>query len=115
MKAIIMLVRLAGLVAIILGALLWYSANDAYLGIHIGAGFLVVTLLMLLSVFAIVKKAVLPGVIGLALAVLLPVIGFMQLPLVARAKNGVQLVHFVIALSVVGVAERLYAAIRSAE
>jgi hypothetical protein len=114
MKALIMIVRLTGLIAIILGVTLWNSGNDAYLGLHIGVGFLVVTLLMVMAVLAIMKKAVVPGVVVLVLAILLPVIGFMQLPLFTRSLHGVQLAHFAIAIAVLGLGERLYAAIRAA-
>jgi len=114
MKALIMFVRLVGLTAIILGVLLWNSGEESYLALHIGVGFLLVTLLMVLAVFAVIRKAVVPGIVAILLALLLPAIGFMQLPLSARAMGGIQLAHFVIALSAVGMAERLYASIRSA-
>lgn len=115
MKALVMFVRLAGLIAIGLGVILWNSGNESYLALHIGVGFLVVTLLLVMAVLAIIKKAVVQGVVVLVLAVLLPVIGFLQLPLFPRSTHGIQLAHFVIALSALGLAERLYAAIRAAE
>jgi hypothetical protein len=117
MKALIMFVRLVGVTAIILGAILWNSGEEAYLALHIGVGFLLVTLLIVLAVFGVIRKAVVPGVVAIVLALLLPVVGFLQLqvPLSPRAMHGMQLAHFVIALTAVGMAERLYAAIRSAD
>lgn len=112
-KALIMLVRLLGLLSIILGLLLW-SGSAKFLASHIGGGFLVSALVFVLAIIGILKKAVVPGVLGVILAVLLPVVGFKQLPLVFHSFGAIQIAHVIVALAVIGVAESLYGAIRRA-
>jgi hypothetical protein len=111
-KAFIMLVRLLGLAAIVVGGLLWMSGHEPYMGPHIGAGFCVVVLVFVMGVIALTKKAVGLGVAGILLALLLPMVGFMQLPLVPRAMGAIQVAHLAVALCIIGVAERLYSVIR---
>jgi hypothetical protein len=111
-KALIMIVRVLGLAAIVLGALLW-SGHKEYLAPHIGGGFFVAIVVLVLAVIALTKKAVVPGILGIALACLLPVVGFMQLPLTFHTLGVIQVVHIIFALGTIGVAERLYAAIRA--
>jgi hypothetical protein len=106
-----MLVRVLGLVAIVLGALLW-TGRQQYLGPHIGGGFLVSTVVFILAVLALTKKAVVPGILGVVLAVLLPVVGLKQFPLTFHTLAAIQVVHIVLALITIGVAESLYAAVR---
>jgi len=112
-KALIMLVRVLGLASIVLGVLVW-SEHQQVLGAHIGCGFLVATLVFILAVMALLKNAVLPGILGVVLAVLLPVVGLKQLPLTFHTLAAIQVIHIVFALLTIGVAERLYSAIRSA-
>jgi hypothetical protein len=112
-KVLIMLVRVLGLAAIVLGALLW-TGRQQYLSPHIGGGFFVAMVVFVLAVIALTKKAVVPGILGVALAVLLPIIGFMQLPLTSHMMGAIQVAHIIFALATIGVAERLYAAIRNA-
>lgn len=109
-----MLVRVLGLVAIVLGTLLWTTGHAPYLGPHIGVGFFVAAVVFVMSVIALTKKAVGPGIAGVVLSLLLPMVGFMQLPLVYRSLGAVQVAHIAIALTVIGVAERVYSAIQRA-
>jgi hypothetical protein len=113
-KTLVMLVRVLGLAAIVLGSLLWITGRQPYLGPHIGAGFCVAIAVFAMAVLALLRKAVVLGVAGILLAVLLPMAGFMQLPLVFHVMGAIQVAHIAIALSVVGLAERLYSAIRRA-
>jgi hypothetical protein len=113
-KVFIMLVRVLGLAAIILGSLLWVTGHESYLGPHIGVGFCVAAVVFVMAVIAMIKRAVVVGVAGLLLAILLPLAGFMQLPLRYHATGAIQVVHVCVALSVIGVAERLYSSIRRA-
>jgi uncharacterized membrane protein YvlD (DUF360 family) len=108
-----MLVRVAGLAAIILGVLLW-SDHQQFLGPHIGSGFLVALVVFVLSVIALTKKVVVPGILGVVFAFLLPVVGFLQLPLTFHTLGAIQVMHIVLALLTIGVAERLYSAIHRA-
>lgn len=112
-KALIMLVRLIGTVAIVLGVLLW-TGRPQYLGPHIGGGFFVATVVFVLALIGLMKKAVVPGILGVVLAVLLPVIGLKQLPLTFHTLGAIQVAHVVLALATISVAESLYASIRRA-
>jgi hypothetical protein len=113
-KALIMLVRVLGLAAIVLGGLLWMTGHQPYLGPHIGAGFCVAAVVFVMAVIALIRKAVVAGIVGILLALLLPMVGFMQLPLVFHTMGAIQVAHIAIALSIIGVAERLYSAIQRA-
>ncbi len=112
-KFCIMLVRVFGLVAIVLGILLW-TGRQTLLAPHIGCGFLVSIVAFVLGLIGLIKKAVVPGILGILLALLLPMVGFMQLPILFHTLGAIQVAHIVLALVIVGVAERLYAAIRVA-
>ena len=116
-KILIMLVRVLALAAIIVGSLLWTTGTTGhhpYLGPHIGLGFCVAAVVFVMAVIAMIKRAVVLGVVGLLLAILLPLIGFMQLPLVFHSLGAMQVAHIALGLSAIGVAERLYSAIRRA-
>ncbi len=108
-----MLVRVLGLAAIVLGALLW-TGRQQFLASHIGSGFCVSMVVFVLAVIAVTKKAVVPGILGVIFAFLLPVIGFMQLPLTYHTLRAIQVAHIFVALAIIGVAERLYSAIQRA-
>jgi hypothetical protein len=110
-KTLIMLVRVLGLAALILGALFW-TRRPLYLGPHIGSGFLVATVLFVLAVIALTKGVVIQGILGVVFAVLLPVVGLRQLPLTFHTFSAIQIAHVILALAAIGVAESLYAAIR---
>jgi len=69
---------------------------------------------VVMSVIAMAKGDVVLGVIGLLLAVLLPLMGFMQLPVVFHSMGAVQGIHIALAFTAIGVAERLYSTIRRA-
>ena len=113
-KVLIMLVRVLGLAAIVLGVLLWITGHQPYMKPHIGAGFCVVAAVFVMAVIALTRNAVGLGVAGVLLALLLPMVGFLQLPLVFHSLGAIQVAHIAIALSVVGLAERLYSVIRRA-
>ena len=109
-----MVVRVLGLAAVVIGSLLWFTNHRPYLGPHIGLGFCVAAAVFVMSVIAMIKGDVVLGVAGLLLAILLPFVGFMQLPLVFHSMGAIQVAHIVLGLSAIGVAERLYSAIRRA-
>jgi len=113
-KFLIMVVRVLGLAAIVVGLLLWLTGSEyrlTYLQPHIGIGFCVAAAVFVMSVLAMVRGSVVPGVIGILMAVLVPAAGFMQLPLRYRAMGVMQIVHICVALLLIGIAERLYSAI----
>ncbi len=105
----IMLVRIGAVVAIVFGALLW-TGTEKYLGSHIGVGLLISLLVFALAVLALLKKAVVPGILGVLLAFSLPVLGFAQLPLTFHTLRAIQVAHVIFAIVAVGIAERLYSA-----
>ncbi len=113
-KVLIMLVRILGLTAIVVGALLW-SGRQNLLGPHIGLGFVVATVVFVMAIIAMIRKAVVPGILGVVFAMLLPVVGFMQLPLIPHTMGAIQVAHIFLALAIIGVAERLYSAIQRAD
>lgn len=110
-KTLIMLVRLLGLTAIVIGILLW-SGRPTLFGAHIGVGFVVTILIFIMSLAALIKKAMLPGAVGLVLALLLPAVGFMQLPLTFHGWRMVQVVHVMLGLAAIGLGERLYSVLQ---
>ena len=110
-KTLIMLVRLLGLTAIVIGILLW-SGRPTLFGAHIGVGFVVTILIFIMSLAALIKKAMLPGAVGLVLALLLPAVGFMQLPLTFHGWRMVQVVHVMLSLAAIGLGERLYSVLQ---
>ena len=111
-KTLIMLVRVLGLLAIILGSLSWITGQRHYLAPHIGIGFGVAVAVLVMAVIAMAKGDVVLGVIGLLLAILLPMIGFMQLPVVFHSMGAIQGIHIALAFTAIGTAERLYSVIR---
>ncbi len=112
-KVLIMALRLLAMFSIVLGVLLWSGQN--LLAAHIGLGFLVTAILLVLALMGFVKRAIVLAVVGLVLVVALPYAGFKQLPLVfGTGVRLVQIAHVVIVLAALGVAESLNAAIRKA-
>jgi len=113
-KSLIMLVRVLGLAAIVLGSLSWLTGQKHYLGPHIGIGFCVGLVVLVMAVLAMAKGNVVLGVVGLLLAVILPFSGLMQIPVVFHSMGAAQGIHIALALTIIGVAERLYSRIRRA-
>ena len=111
-KILAMIVRVFFIVELVLGVLLT-NAHLQYLPMHMGFGFLVAICVAILAIMACVKRDFGIGVVGLIFAILLPVIGIKQFPLKFGTQIGlIQIVHVVVALAAVGVAEALHARIR---
>ena len=72
------------------------------------------TVVFVLAVMALTKGGVIPGILGIVFAVLLPVVGLKQLPLTFHTMGAIQVAHIALALAVIGVGESLYAVIRRA-
>lgn len=112
-KVLIMLVRLIALVELGLGAAIFLGKALPYMKLHIGLGFGMSFLLLLLAGVAALKKLTGPVLIGTILAFLLPYIGLKQLPInFGRAISPVQYAHVFIALAAIGAAEYIHAQIR---
>jgi len=112
-KVLVMLVRLAGVVAIVLGIAVSTGRGLPLLNAHIGLGFVVALCLLLLAIIALTRGILGLGIVGLVLAVLLPVAGFLQFPLkFGTALGATQIGHVVIVLASLGIAEALAGGIR---
>jgi hypothetical protein len=107
--------RLDGLAALVLGIVLW-NGSASQLKLHILTGFvmtLTLLLLGLLGFFARIKP-VMP-IVAIAWAILLPYIGFAQLHLLPGANHVViQVIHLLIGIGAIGVAEAVGAKIKRA-
>jgi hypothetical protein len=114
-KIIIMLVRLIALIELGLGAAIFMGKALPYLKLHIGLGFTMSFLLILLSGMAALKHLTVPVLAGTITAFLLPYIGLKQLPInFGRAISPMQYAHVFIALATIGAAEYINAEIRKA-
>ncbi len=113
-KVLVMLVRLTAVLAIIFGILL-LTGSAEYLRLHIGIGFFLTGLVVLLAILALTRGAVGPGIGGIVFAFLLPYVGLKQFPLRFGFHLGwIQISHVVVALVTLGIAEMLYGKIRRA-
>jgi hypothetical protein len=111
-KILIMLVRALALVSIVLGVLIWTGKSPDLLGAHIGMGFLITLLIVLLTILALVKRAFPVGLLGVVVAVALPWIGLRQFPLAFMHLGAIQVAHILVVVAALGISESLYAAIR---
>ncbi len=107
--------RLDGLAGLVLGIVLW-TGSMGTLRIHIITGFIMTLTLLLLGLmgfFARIKPAM--PLVAIGWAILLPYIGFAQLHLLPGASHVViQVVHLLIGLCAIGVAEAVGAQITRA-
>jgi len=111
-KILAMIVRVLFLIEIVLGVLLT-TARLQFLNAHIGLGFVVALCVALLAIMACAKRMYGIGIVGLFFAILLPITGLKQFPLKFGTSMGlIQIVHVVVALAAVGLAEALHAKIR---
>jgi hypothetical protein len=111
-KVLIMLMRALALVAIVFGIMIWLGSFPQLLPSHIGIGFLFALSLGILAIIALAKRILALGILGLAAAILLPVIGLRQFPLAFRHLGPIQVSHIIIVFAALGIAECTYAAIR---
>lgn len=112
-KVLIMLVRLIWLVELGLGISLASAKGLAYVKLHIGLGFTLALLLFILAMIGLVKREIVPAILGIIFAVLLPYIGLQQFPIkFGPALGMIQYAHVVIVLLAIGVAEMLHAKIK---
>lgn len=111
-KALIMVVRVVALISILLGVLIWNGSAPGTLAAHIGLGFLITVSVLVLGVTALMSRAFVPGILALVFGALIPVFGFRQFPLVFNVVTTPQILHVVIVLVALGVAEMAAAAIK---
>jgi hypothetical protein len=114
-KVLIMLARLVFVVELGFGIAIASQKGLQYLKLHIGLGFAMAVMLLLLAVLAAIKKLVLPTLLGCTFAIVLPWTGIEQLPIrLAGGFRAIQAAHAVIAILSIGAAEIIYARVKRA-
>src|SRR6266849_829477 len=111
-----MLLRLAGLIAIVLGVLFWAGYALSLIPIHMLVGFVVVLSLWTLAVLA-ARAGVQRGLVALALVwgLIVPILGIMQNRLLPGSAHWViQVVHLLVGVGAVGQGEGLVARMKQA-
>lgn len=105
--------RLDGLGALILGIILW-TGSLGVLKIHILAGFILSLTMLLIGIVGFLSrvKPALP-IVAIFWALLLPYVGFVQLrPLPGAGRIIIQVIHLLIGVGAIGIAEALAAKIK---
>ena len=112
-KTLVMIVRLCWVIALVIGLLLW-SGKEISLAVHALPGAIVAFSLLFLGVKGF-RVAAAPAAVAVVVALLLPVLGIMQLGSLA-ATTGALLpaLHVVLALASIGLAEVLGKKLRTA-
>lgn len=107
-------VRVSGIVNIVLGVIFWTGNLDSLRLVHILLGLLLVLGLWTLAFIAVRGRVVVPvAVLGFAWGVIAPVLGLTQVNLVTGGAHWViQVVHLLVGLGAIGIAEVLAARIR---
>ncbi len=103
------ILRIAFLIALILGIALWTGHATAYLSLHMWLGFIITFDLLLLVILAFLSgvSVALPF-LSLIWAVLLPVIGIAQLKVMLGASHWViQVIHVLLGIGSIGLGEVL--------
>src|SRR6185437_8243352 len=104
-----LLVRIIGPILIVLGVLFWTSNATNLIPIHMLLGITLVLLLWALAILAAVA-GVHPGVVALALVwgLIVPILGLTQFQLLPGSLHWiVQVVHLLVGLGAIGLAETL--------
>ena len=98
--------RLCWLAAIVLGVLFWTGRAVGLVPVHMLLGLLIALLLAVLAVLAGVRGNSALLIAGIAVAVLLPVVGVNQTSWVPGAGHwAIQVVHLLIGVAAIGVGE----------
>lgn len=110
-----MTVRASGLVLLVLGVIFWTGNLDSLHLLHILLGLLLVLGLWTLAAIAIRARASVGiAVLALAWGVVLPVLGLTQVNLLTGGSHWViQVVHLLVGLGAIGLAERLGMSIKA--
>ena len=109
-----MLVRVTGVINIVLGVLLWTHHALRLLPVHMQVGYVLVLSLWVLALLA-ARAGVNPAFVGVAIVwgFLVPVLGAMQARLaVGNAHWAIQLLHLLVGMGAIGLAEGLAVRIR---
>src|SRR5579859_7760287 len=111
-----MTVRVSGAVLLVLGVIFWTGNLDSLHLVHILLGLLLVLGLWTLAFLAMRGRvAVGLAVLGFAWGVILPVLGLIQVNLLPGGWHWViQVVHLLLGIGAIGIAEQLARRIKSA-
>jgi hypothetical protein len=110
----VMLVRLAAVILIALGIAIWIGSGDGLVAIHIVIGVILVLALWALAAIAIVSSVPLSlWAAGLVWGIVVIAFGIAQRSLLPGGAHWViQVIHLLIGLAAIGLAEMLAARIR---
>ena len=105
-NALAMLFRLGWLVNIVLGILFWTGTLLQLVPLHMLVGLVVAVLLLILSILAAVRGAILLAVAGVIVAIAMPIVGVSQDGWLTGSDHWViQVVHVLIAVLAIAIAE----------
>jgi hypothetical protein len=103
------IVRIAGIVQIVLGLLIWAGPGLRFLPIHIPIGFLIVICLWILAILALIRRGQ-PAMVGFAFVwgLALPAFGMAQAAiLVGRWHWIIRVTHLLMGVIALAAADRL--------
>ena len=109
-----MLVRLTGLIQIVLGVLFWTDNARSLVPVHMLVGLVLVLALWTLAGLA-ARAGVNPGLVALAIVwgLIVPILGVTQTSLLPGAAHWtIQVLHLLLGLGAIGLAETLAARIK---
>jgi len=113
-KVFVMLARLLFVIELALGTYIWSAYGLPTLNIHIGLGFVMTLVVLVLAVIALARRMVILGVLGVLIALLTPYIGLKQIPAMAfmPSLGVIQVLHIISGLAAIGIAEAIGAKVR---
>ena len=107
LKGTLMTIRLLWLVNLITGALFYFHTVAWPISVHMYIGFAIALLMIVLGLMGITRLAGL-AIGTILVAILLPVIGIMQLTHIGRPDLPyIQITHVIISIASIGIAEVL--------
>jgi len=113
---LIMSVRLLALFSIVVGIALmsghWADAKSTLILVHFLLGFLTTSFVLGLGIIALLNKLFPVGLLSLLFAFCLPVTGFLQLASIGPHLGAPQIVHIVVIVAAIGLAEATTAKIK---
>ena len=113
----VMLVRLAAIILIVLGIIIWTGNGDGLVGLHMIIGLVFVLALWALAVIALGSGVALPlAAAGLAWGIVVVAFGLAQRGLLPSDAHWViRVIHLLIGLIAIGLAEMLAGRLRRAK
>ena len=108
-NAVLLLVRVSGLIQVILGVLFWTGNALSLIPVHILNGFLIVLLLWLLAGLAVrAGVAARPIALAVAWSLIMPALGLYQAQLLPGDFHWViEVLHLLVGIAAIGMADNL--------